>query len=151
MSAAKKNPTRLALIKKVHVAARQLALTDDCYRSVLARATGGKASTKAMNIIELEAVVREFRRLGWKDQPARKAGSRPQADTEQARKVRALWLALADMGVLRDASEAALALWVKRQTGVDALQWLGPEELNQVIEALKSWVARERAKRGAGR
>lgn len=139
---------KMAMIRKIHVAARQLALADDSYRAILGRATGGKkTSTKAMTLIELEGVLREFRRLGWTDAPAKKAGQRKQADSEQARKVRALWLTLAGMGVLRDQSEEALATFVKRQTGVDALQWLSPDQLNQVIEALKSWVAREKAKR----
>jgi hypothetical protein len=73
--------------------------------------------------------------------------TRPVAKDPQSRKVRALWLALRDLGALHDASEAALAAYVSRQTGAKALQWASSEQISKVIEALKSW--ERRASRGA--
>jgi hypothetical protein len=59
------------------------------------------------------------------------------------RKIRALWVALHNLGALRDASEQALAAFVKRQTGRDALAFLTPADANKAIGALKAWCARE--------
>ena len=70
--------------------------------------------------------------------------ARPLADDPQSRKIRSLWLELRDLGGLRDASETALAHWVKNQTGIEALQWLSTAQASKCIDALKSW--RDRVK-----
>lgn len=52
------------LVKKVHVAIRQLGLDDAAYRRILA----GRfrvASSKALSVRELEELVRIFESLGW--------------------------------------------------------------------------------------
>jgi phage gp16-like protein len=59
--------------------------------------------------------------------------------------VRGLWLELHQAGVVKDPSERALNRWVKRMTGVDALRWLTPAQMNSVIEALKKWNDRPRS------
>ena len=76
---------------------------------------------------------------GFRPKPAKRAGTRPLAPGRQPRKMRALWLALYHLGEVRDPSEAALAAFAKRITGIDALQFLEPHEANAVIEGLKSW------------
>lgn len=64
------------------------------------------------------------------------------ADDPQSRKIRALWLELHAAGKVRNPSESALAAFVKRQTGRDALQWLNGREASAVIEDMKKWLAR---------
>ena len=52
---------------------------------------------------------------------------------------------------MRDPSEEALAKFVLKMTGVQALQWLSGEQASQVIENLKKWqrrVARATNKEG---
>lgn len=143
------NPVRAGLVGKVHVARQQLGLDDDSYRDLLERVTG-KRSAAALSISDLEAVVAEFRALGWK--PARRgpvrAGTRPLATTATAGKLRALWLDGWHLGVVQDPSEAALSAWVKRVTGgrrrgIDALQWLTEDDAAKAIEGLKAWLTRE--------
>jgi hypothetical protein len=44
-----------------------------------------------------------------------------------------------DEGIVKNPSEAALASYVKRLTGVDRLEWLSTEQASSVIETLKKW------------
>lgn len=135
---------------KIHIAIKEIGMTDQQYRDLLT-INYGVSSSKQLNGRQIGELLRLLRNKGWK--PARApAGknSRPMARDPQSRKIRALWLTLRDLGALRNPSEEALAKYVKKQTGVDALQWLDPQQHNQVIESLKSWVAREKRQRRGG-
>lgn len=134
---------RKKMLAKVHLAKKDLALDDGTYRALLKR-TAFKDSARDCTEAELEAVLKEFRRLGWKGErpaPARR-GPRPLAEGETASKMRALWLSLYHLGEVRDPSEAALARYVRRMTGVEALQWLDGEEADRAIRALRGWCER---------
>lgn len=131
---------RNGLIAKIHIARAQMALDEDCYRALLRR-VGGKDSSKAMSLGQLEAVLAEFKRLGFAGKPAR-AGKRKMASAPQAKKIRALWLVLHQMGVLRDPSEEALAGFVARSCGIDDLHWITPADADRVIRALRGWIQR---------
>ncbi|WP_238913777.1 gp16 family protein [Achromobacter insolitus] len=132
---------RASLIKLLHVARRSLGMDEDAYRQALVAATG-KASASAMTLAELEKALSHFKRCGFVVVPAQKAGRRPRADSDQARLIRHLWLSLHGAGAVRDPSEAALAAWVKRETGVDAVQWLDIRQAGNCIEKLKNWIGR---------
>jgi phage gp16-like protein len=134
---------RLNGIRLVHIARRDMALTDESYRAVLERVTGLRSAGE-MSAEQLGRVLDELKRLGWRPKPAaaRRAGARAMAQGPQARKARALWLTLYHLGEVTDPSEAALAHFARRQTGKDALQFLRPDEFHQLIEALKDWAAR---------
>jgi phage gp16-like protein len=134
---------RAAAIAKVHVAQKALALDDGTYRALLARVTG-KRSCATMTEVELAKVIKEFRRLGWRDVPRapRRAGRRALAMGAPARKIRALWLSLWQLGELTDPSEEALAAFVLRTTGVEALQWIDSVQAAAVIRALLGWQER---------
>ena len=67
---------------------------------------------------------------------------------EKARKV-SIWTGGADkpyfmhqIGVVKNPSEEALASYVKRITGVDALQWINGDQAETLIESLKKWAMR---------
>lgn len=135
--AATKDANRNALIAKVHVAKNDLALRDDTYRQVLKRMTGKRSAADCSNQ-QLDQVIEEFKRLGWKpNYRRRRAGPRPMAEGPQAGKARALWLALYHLGEIEDPSEATLAGFARRVTKQEALQWLDADQLNKVIEGLK--------------
>jgi hypothetical protein len=51
-------------LAKVHIAKKQLCLDDDDYRDILERITGHRSS-RAVAPDQLQALQREFRRLGW--------------------------------------------------------------------------------------
>jgi len=133
--------SRARLVKLIHVGKRDLRMDDDAYRAALLALTG-RRSTSDMAVAELEQVLAHLKRCGFKVQPAKKAGSRPQAASEQAAKIRALWLELHKTKKVRDPAEAALARWVERETRVAALQWLDVATASRVIEKLKQWLAR---------
>ena len=134
-------PNKNALIGKIHVAKNQLALADDSYRAVLTRITGKDSSAK-MTIPQLEAVLEEFKRLGFKPTGGKRAGTRKKADTAQAAMIRALWLDLYHFGAVKDPSEEALAAFAKRSCGVPALQWVDSYAADAVIKALRGWLER---------
>lgn len=128
------------LIQLIHVAKRDLQLDDDTYRHLLTETTK-KESTRNMTVPQLERVLATLKARGFVVK-AKNAGSRPQAKDPQSKKIRSLWLQLNTLGAIDDCSEAALAAYVKRITGIEALQWLNAVQASSVIETLKKWVKR---------
>ncbi len=142
MSAAPSNPNRARLIKLIHVARRDLQMDDDTYRLMLAGMKGldGATSTADLSVPNLYRVLEQLKAKGFKVRPSKK--QRPLAADDQSKKIRALWLALHEQGEVRDPSEEALAKFVMKMTGVQALQWLSGDQASQVIENLKKWQRR---------
>lgn len=133
---------RARIIQFIHIAKSQLGMDTDTYRQMLLSITG-KTSTSDMNPGQLNKVLTAMKAKGFKVQPASKARTtRSLADYPQAKKLRALWLEMYVQGIVRDSSEEALRRWVKRETGVDGLQWLESDMASIAIERLKSWQER---------
>jgi phage gp16-like protein len=137
---------RRGAIAKIHIARAQLGMGDDAYRDMLERITGARTAGK-LAMDQLDAVLAEMKRLGFRAQPAKRSTS-PKA---QVRMIFAVWKDLQPH--LEDGSEAALRAFCARQTkspkhpqGVSAPQFLGPTEANQVLEGLKAWLARCRTR-----
>ena len=125
------------LIKLIHVAKSKLGMDDDSYRAILAQHGRGMTSSKDLSVVELDAVLGHMKRCGFK---VIRAGKSRAMDTGgQLSKIRALWLDLHAFGSVRDPSEKALAAFVHRMTGVEALQWLTGQQASKVIEELKRW------------
>lgn len=137
-----KADNRLRLIKLIHVARRELCMDDDTYRLLLSgmKGLGGATSTADLSVPNLYRVLEQLKQRGFKVRPSKK--QRPLAADEQSKKIRALWLTLHGMGEVRDPSEEALAKFVLKMTGVQALQWLSSDQASQVIENLKKWQLR---------
>lgn len=145
MSAPRQADDRRRELGLIHMAKANLALADDSYRAILAR-VAGVGSAADLDASGRARVIAHFKSLGWnpaKRRKAARAAGRARADSGLVRKIRALWLSLWQLGALADPGEAALAAFVKRQTKVDAPDWLTAAQCNAVIEALKSWCARE--------
>jgi phage gp16-like protein len=131
-----------AMRRKVQVARKQMQLQDEDYRAILLRITGRDSSTKC-DASQLDAVLREFRRLGWK------AGAKPPSHRAQIRMIHAVFSDMRPMLAVGDAS--TLRAFVQRMTksdaqpnGVDAPEFLTPEQATNVLEGLKAWRARLR-------
>lgn len=137
-----KSDNRLRLIKLIHVARRELRMDDDTYRLLLSgmKGLGGATSTADLSVPNLYRVLEQLKQRGFKVRPSKK--QRPLAADDQSKKIRALWLTLKDLGEVRDPSEEALAKFVLKMTGVQALQWLSSDQASQVIENLKKWQLR---------
>lgn len=141
-----RKPTdRQHLIRLIHVAKRDLALDEDSYRAILQR-IGKKTSAADLTIPELEKVLEHLKRSGFKvrskSKPAQAKPSRPLAQDAESKKIRALWLFLHELGTVKNPSEEALAAYVKRIAGVDALQWINGEQSERLIETMKKWAMR---------
>ncbi|HDJ1975263.1 TPA: regulatory protein GemA [Salmonella enterica subsp. enterica] len=130
------------LIQLIHIARSNLQMDEDTYRQMLQGLTG-KASTKGMDTTQLNRVLESMKKKGFRIKPAGKAKSGLPLDNHpQSKKIRALWLEMADAGIVRDRSEKALSLWVQRETEISALRWLNNEQASHVIEKLKKWQRR---------
>ena len=136
-------PRRRALLARLHIARKELALDEDTYRAALQRIAGA-SSARDLSDEAIERVLAEFRRRGWRPGKARGGRSarrarrwRPPAKHAHQRKVWALWGELKRRGVWRDPNPASLVKFVRRLTGVDDPDWLTPAQSNKVIEALK--------------
>lgn len=134
---------RLRQIRAIrHTAAVQL--DDAAYRALLQRCAGVASSTQITSLARANAVLAEFRRLGIGNPAPRKALS------PQQKKIWSLWQQLADAGLVRDRSMRGLVAFVKRQTGVDALDFMTWPQEYQVTEALKRWLLRRAAPEPVG-
>jgi phage gp16-like protein len=140
---------RQRLIRLIHVAKGDLLMDDDTYRSVLER-IGKRTSSADMTVPELEKVLEHLKRSGFQVRTANKSPSvrkpvrpsRALAQDAESKKIRALWLFLHELGVVKNPSEEALAAYVKRIAGVDALQWINGIQAERLIETMKKWAMR---------
>lgn len=130
----------MSAIAAIHVGLKQLGIEQDDARDLYERQTG-KRSLRDMRPRELEAVVGELRRLGFK--PSSKGAAR-RVEGRYAKKLQAMWIALWNLGLTADRTDRALVSFVQRQTKVDHTRFLhDPADAAKVIEALKGWMARE--------
>ncbi len=128
---------RRAMLAKIHLAAKQLTMDEDDYRQILREETG-QASAGGCSDSELEKVIARLQRLGFK--PLR--NGRGTATHPMARKARALWISLHQLGVVNNPSEQALEAFAKRQLGCDRLVWARQSDAFKLIEALKAMATR---------
>lgn len=146
--------TKPRLIQLIHVAKSQLQLDDATYRAILQR-VGNQSSCADLPVPKLKQVLDAMKRGGFvvrsKNRPTgrgkvsaatKPALSRALAGDPESKKIRALWLFLVQMGVVKNSDEAALAAYAKRITKVEALQWLRREQAQVLIESLKKWAMR---------
>ena len=143
--ASNRKQRRQRLIQLIHVGKSDLSMDDDTYREILRR-IGEKSSAAELTIPELEKVLEHLKRSGFKVRSKKKVPqekpSRPLAQDLESKKIRALWLFLHELGAVKNPSEEALAAYVKRIAGVDALQWISGEQAERLIETMKKWAMR---------
>lgn len=130
---------RRNLLAKIHIHQKELALSDESYRDILQRITTHRTAALCDDR-QLYDVLKEFDRLGAGRKQRR--DGRPIADSPMARRCRALWLSLWNLDEVENGSEAALAAFVKRQTGREDMRFCNAEQFASVIDALKDWCRR---------
>lgn len=127
---------RRAMLGKINIARHQLAMDDDDYRQGLFDNTG-KTSLKDCNEAQLHAMLDWLKSKGFKPLPGK-----ARAQTPMAKKARALWISLHQLGVVHNPSEQALEAFARRQLGCERMVWARQSDAFRLIEALKSMAYR---------
>ena len=131
---------RQGLIAKIHVAKTQLALDDDNYRAILQRVTA-KSSCAEMNLQELQRVMAEMERLGFK--PTKKSiGRKPLHFTD----VSDLMAKLGKLLQLTEKSWAYANGMAKQMFQKDNVNQLNAAELRKLIAELNYHYLKVQAK-----
>lgn len=133
--------TRRAAVVRLQIARRELGLEEEDYRALLERVTGRRSATE-LDDRQIGRVLDVLKGQGHDGRPARAGARARPANSPVARKARALWISLHQLGVVRDPSEKALEAFGRRQLGVERLNWARASEGHRLIEALKAMAER---------
>lgn len=123
--------SRKSLLAKLHIAKKDLGLSDDVYRAML-ESVAGKRSASELTDRQLVAVVAELRAKGWQPKVVARHGRKPKvrgAAKPMLAKVEAL---LADNGRPWKYAEGI----AKRMYGVEKLEWCDEAQISGVMVAL---------------
>ena len=134
---------RRAMIAKIKIALKELAMDDDTYRALLIRVTG-KNSAAALDKRGLEAVIREMQRLGW--QASNPPGTPPRFASEKSRTVAKIGAMLKELGLGWNYAHGM----AKSMFGRARVEWLNSEELHKLMQALAVYQRRQRKKAEGG-
>lgn len=136
---------RRADLAKIHMAKKALGWDDGQYREILWSVCRARSSAE-LDFAGRKRMLDHLAKCGWKARPG--GTGRSLAADPQSKMIRGLWLELHEMGYVRDPSEAALSSWLRRETRVQALQWLEPVQAQRTIEKLKQWRDRDASRVG---
>lgn len=127
-------------LARIHIAIADLKWSDADYRAILFAKTG-KSSAGDLDSVGRKRFLDHLSQCGWKPK-----GQGPKL-TKQQWLVKRLWRELGDAGALEDRSDKALDTFIKKQGGPDSLRFLGTAHASTVIEALKGWLKRVKARK----
>lgn len=129
---------------QIHLAKKTLTeagvfQTDEDYRQML-RAQAGVDSSARLDFAGRRRVLAHMHSLV----PASVSKPKPTQPplTAKQKLMWSLWQQLADAKVVTNRRMPALQAFVKRQTGVDRLEWLTGAQEDLVVESLKEWLNR---------
>ncbi|KQX34097.1 hypothetical protein ASD04_17810 [Devosia sp. Root436] len=129
-------------IALLHVAKRDLHLSDDDYRAMLVQ-VAGVASATELDLLGFERVIAHLTRLGFKSTWSKRTfGNRAgMASPSQVDLIRKLWGEYHHQGN-DETAEAALNTWLTRYHHVSALRFVTAEIAGRIIPGLKAMAAR---------
>ncbi len=131
-------PAQSKWIRTIHVAKRELGLSDELYESVLCGIIGSPTSKDIKNWEQYDAVMQAFKALGFSYKHRKPVSSFPaeqHPDYISARQeyyIRGLWKLAS-----RNKDEKSLRAMVKRIGGVDDISFLPRKKAAAVIQALR--------------
>ncbi len=134
-------------IRLIQTARNQLNMDDADYRALLLRAAG-VSSSKAITLLHFDAVMAEFRRLGFVQKPP-KRNPKVAAGSAENRPTARQWKLLEDRarqvgyGGLEDPRFIA---WMKPRGHVEHPRFLTKTAIQPVLAALGKWIQRQGAK-----
>ncbi|GGA82432.1 hypothetical protein GCM10011491_07310 [Brucella endophytica] len=128
-------------IALLHVAKRDLCLTEDDYRAILAR-YGNCESSADLDATGFDYVMRYFTALGFRSTWTKRTyGNRPNmASPAQVDLIRSLWRQFTGSD---DPEDRELNRWLNRFHHVSALRFVDTAKAKKIIPALKAMVARK--------
>lgn len=134
-----------AQIGAIHALAKKAALDEDTRRDIIERETGKRSSAK----LTTDEAGRVIDRLKLVAEGNPDPSETPAADGALrlsgpfAAICRAMWLNAYNLGVIDNRTDKALVAFVRRQTGIEHLNWLRDgEDAAKVLEALKAMINR---------
>jgi phage gp16-like protein len=143
--------TRTYQLKLIHMAKRDLVLSDEDYRALVRRISGGRTdSSGKMTDPERRRLLHHFRvKCAWDPQAKERKTYSPKSahkapeQKTQADKIRAMWISLGKAGVVTSPTEASLCRFCYRLTKKRSPNWLNHQDAVAVIQALEAWAKRE--------
>lgn len=140
-------PVSNGQIAAIHTLKSRAALDEDSYRDLLDQIAGVRSS-KALSHGQAGVVIDRLKALAKPSQGPLVAPSKAPGALAlhgpYAGICRALWISAWHLGLVEHREDTALVAFVRRQTGLDHLNWLRePAEARKVIEALKGWMSRD--------
>ncbi|MBW7968153.1 regulatory protein GemA [Bradyrhizobium sp. BR 10289] len=128
-----------SMISTIHVLKAKAKFDDDTYRDFLHKRTG-KRSAKELTTSEAGRVIEDLRSTVGE---AGIRGAIAGLDSPIGGKLRALWIAGHDLGIVRDRTDRAMLSFLERQTDVSHVRFLkDARAATSAIEGLKSWLER---------
>jgi hypothetical protein len=128
-----------AKLSLIHIAKKDVGITDDDYRNLLVGAAGIGSAAELEYEYQFNAVMKAFENLGFKSTGREtKTRTRPQwtdkwgGTADQRAKIEVMWLTCA-----RNKSDKALRAFIKRIAGVDHSRFLNVYLAREVIIALE--------------
>ena len=124
---------RSKLIQLIHVAKKDVGLSDEDYRAVL-ESTAKKSSCSEMTLFELDQVLKAMRKLGFRVKKLETKESELGWNTskEQMDYIKGMWELVA-----RNKTDRALYQFIKRITGASHPRFMNAEGAQKVILALR--------------
>jgi len=138
---AKVSTAKMAMMAKIHIAKKDLHLDDNTYRDVLWRVTG-KRSCKDMTIAQLQDVVKDMEKSGFKPKAAPKHGKKPSVVGKREPLMGKIHAMLTDMGLHWNYAHGMADSMFK----IKRLQWLNDSQLYKLTQALSVHQQREAKK-----
>jgi phage gp16-like protein len=136
---------RKADLAAIHMAKASLGLDDDAYRDLMATVCSGVRSAADLDFTGRKKFLAHLHAC----QKGHGQGSRPRPVrtplTPTQRKMWALWMQLADAKLIEGRTMQGLVAFSRRQTGVERLEWLTPQQEALVLDSMKAWLKRGQA------
>ena len=132
---------RRADLAQIHIGIKALGWDDAFYRQILWSVCRAQSSAE-LDMAGRLRLIAHLRACGWHGGGAAKGAARPVAKplTKPQRLMWSLWQQLADAGLVTGRRMPQLIAWVKRQTGVERLEWLTLAQEDLVIASMKRWL-----------
>ena len=136
-----------SLHRLIHGGFRQLGISDDADRRAVYLRVVSKGSLSDMTDPEKQLVADELRRLGYRPSAPRSSGREGKLplDGKYLAKIRALWIALYNLGEVKDRCDSAMEEFAlgRQVPHLDGIRFIHRAQDGQsVVDALKKWAER---------